>query len=106
MDKINKKNKNKNDVNKNDVNKNDVNKNDIDVNKNDVDVNKNDVDVNTNHENKKNNIVKKELNYDRIKKIVKNPKKDLNQSNLKIIKLILSHFHHKIKRTARDIFDL
>jgi hypothetical protein len=53
--------------------------------------------------------VKKELNYERIKKIVKkskNTKQDFKEINLKIIRLILLHFHHKIKRTARDIFDL
>jgi hypothetical protein len=67
---------------------------------------------NTNDENKKNHeniIVKKELNYDRINKIVKkskNSQKDLKAGNLKIIKLIILNFHHKIKCTARNIFEL
>jgi hypothetical protein len=31
---------------------------------------------------------------------------NLKEGNLKIIKLIILYFHHKIKCTARDIFDL
>ena len=66
---------------------------------------------NKNHENKKNheNIIVKELNYNRINKIVKkskNSQKDLKGDNLKIIKIILLQFHHKIKRTSQIIFDL
>ena len=62
------------------------------------------------HQNKKNGniIVKKKLNYDRIKEIVKKSKKSnhrLEEGNLKIIKLLLSHFHHKLKRTAQIMFD-
>jgi hypothetical protein len=62
-------------------------------------------------ENKNTNdtIVKKNLNYNRIKKIVKKTKslkKNLEDSNLKLVKLILSHFHYKIKRTAREMFDM
>ena len=85
------------------------------------------MDINKNNETKKDNetkqqknetkpkqqnnnvVVKKELNYDRIKKILKNSKnskKDLKEGNLKIIKIIISQFHHKIKRTSQTIFDL
>ena len=96
MDKI-----KKNDYNKkNDNKKNDNKKNDNKKNEN----KKND-----NKKNENNIVVKKELNYDRINKIVKkskNSKKDLKGGNLKIIKIILLHFHHKIKRTAQNIFDL
>lgn len=52
---------------------------------------------------------KKELNYDRIKKIVKTSKKskqNLKENNFKIIKFILSDFNHKIKRTVQYIFNL
>jgi len=76
------------------------------------------MDINKNNETKKDNetkqqnnnvVVKKELNYDRIKKILKkskNSKKDLKEGNLKIIKIIISQFRHKIKRTSQTIFDL
>ena len=62
------------------------------------------------HQNKKNGniIVKKKLNYHRIKEIVKKSKKSnhrLEEGNLKIIKLLLSQFHHKLKRTAQTILD-
>ena len=52
---------------------------------------------------------KKELNYDRIKKIVKKSKKskqNVKENNFKIIKFILSDFNHKIKRTVQFIFNL
>ena len=52
---------------------------------------------------------KKELNYDRIKKIVKKSKKskqNLKENNFKIIKFILSDFNHKINRTVQYIFNL
>ena len=83
-------------IKKNDYNKKNDNK-------------KNDNKKNDNKKNENNIVVKKELNYDRINKIVKkskNSKKDLKGGNLKIIKIILLHFHHKIKRTAQNIFDL
>lgn len=51
---------------------------------------------------------KKELNYDRIKEIVKKSKKSshrLEEGNLKLIKLIFSQFHHTLKRTAQIMFD-
>ena len=88
------------------IKKNDYNK------KNDNKKNDNKKNENKKNDNKKNEnniVVKKELNYDRINKIVKkskNSKKDLKGGNLKIIKIILLHFHHKIKRTAQNIFDL
>ena len=63
-----------------------------------------------NSENKKNDntIVKKELNYDRIKEIVKKSKKSshrLEEGNVKLIKLIFSQFHYTLKRTAQIMFD-
>lgn len=62
------------------------------------------------HQNKKNGniIVRKKLNYDRIKEIVKKSKKSshrLEEGNLKLIKLIFSQFHHTLKRTAQIMFD-
>jgi hypothetical protein len=90
MDKIN--------INQNHINQNHINQNHI----------------NQNHINRNNNInndifIKKELNYDRIKKIVKKSKKskqNLKENNFKIIKFILSDFNHKIKRTIQFIFNL
>ena len=59
--------------------------------------------------NTNNVIVKKKLNYNRIKKIVKktkNLKNEFEESNLKIIKLIFLHYHYKMKRTLKYIFDV
>jgi hypothetical protein len=74
----------------------------MNTNSNDIDENK------TSYEIKKKNktiVVKKELNYKRIKNIVKKSKNSQKYDNLKIIKIIISKFHYKIVCRTRDIFD-